>query len=195
MKTKLLSLLFLFAGLKGFSQSTETLKTAMKKIYQVNYLMDFDGAVSLSYPKMVENIGKDVMLEKLDKFYENEEYRLRYQVETVPFQFSSVKKVGDKSFCIITCRNPLRYFFENKISSEEAAAKTIWLKEINHTKEVTFEPDRNSFNVKRISTFVAVSDETTNWEWKFFNLDDSTQKDIFNTLFDENIKTALGLSK
>ena len=96
MKTKL-TLFFLFLSLTSFSQSTESLKLATKKIYQANFLMDFDGVVSFSYPKMVETTGADKMLENIEKYYENDEYRLRFQLETVPFQYGQIKKLEGKS--------------------------------------------------------------------------------------------------
>ena len=192
MKSKLI-LLFLFLSISTFSQSTESLKVATKKFYEANYLMDFETIVSLSYSKMAETIGKDVMFEKLEKYYENDEYRLREQLETLPFQYNAIKKIEGKSFCKITFRNPMRYFFETKLTAETASAKTIWLKQINKTKDVTFEPKRNSFNIRRQSTYIAVMDETTNNEWKFFNLDDTNQLPSFQTLFSIAIKKELGL--
>ena len=60
-------------------------------------------------------------------------------------------------------------------------------------KEVTFEPNRNSFNVKKISTFVSAMDESTNTEWKFFNFDDVNQLAIFQSLFDQSVKKELVL--
>ena len=193
MKAKLTSLVFFLLIANGFSQSRTDLMEATKKIYQANYNMGFDEIVALSYPKIVETIGKDAMLEKLDLRYQNEEFRLRLQLEIVPFQFGPIKKIEGKSFCIITYRNPILYFFENKLTPEMVLEKIAWLKEINHTKEVTFEPKRNSFNVKKISNFVAIADETTYAEWKFFNLDDANQKVNFNTIFTETVKKELGL--
>ena len=190
---KYITFITLFFSLASFSQFLGSLQTTTKKLYQANYLMDFETIVSLSYPKIAEIMGKDVMLEKLEKQYENEEYRLRYQLETVPFQMGAIKKIGGKSFCIINCRNPLRFFFEAKLSSQAAIEKTKMLQELNKSKDVTFEPKRNSFNVRKITTFVAVLDETTYAEWRFFNLDDVNQYQIFQSLFDENVKTALGL--
>ena len=192
MKNKL-SLLLLFFSVVTFSQSTESLKIDTKKYYEANYLMDFETIVSLSHPLMVQTIGKDLLLEKLDKYYENEEYRLREQLETLPFQYGMVKKIEGKSFCVITFRNPMRYFFETKLTTETAADKANWLKQINKSKEVTFEPKRNSFNVKRTTTYLAVMDETTINEWKFFNLDDANQLASFQTIFGESIKKELGL--
>ena len=192
MKNKL-SILILFFSIVTFSQSTESLKIDTKKYYEANYLMDFETIVSLSHPLMVQTIGKDLLLEKLDKYYENEEYRLREQLETLPFQYGMVKKIEGKSFCVITFRNPMRYFFETKLTTETAADKANWLKQINKSKEVTFEPKRNSFNVKRTTTYLAVMDETTINEWKFFNLDDANQLASFQTIFGESIKKELGL--
>jgi hypothetical protein len=192
MKNKF-STLLLFFSIVAFSQSTESLKIATKKYYESNYLMDFETIASLSHPIMVQTIGKDLLLEKLEKYYENEEYRLREQLETLPFQYDSVKKIEGKSICVITFRNPMRYFFETKLTTETAADKANWLKQINKSKEVTFEPKRNSFNVKRTTTYLAVLDETTIKEWKFFNLDYANQLASFQTIFGESIKKELGL--
>jgi hypothetical protein len=192
MKNKF-SILLLFFSVVTFSQSTESLKIATKKYYEANYLMDFETIVSLSHPLMVKTIGKDLLLKKLDKYYENEEYRLREQLETLPFQYGMVKKIEGKSFCMITFRNPMRYFFETKLTTETAADKANWLKQINKSTEVTFEPKRNSFNVKRITTYLAVMDETTINEWKFFNLDDANQLASFQIIFGKSIKKELGL--
>ena len=192
---KQFSILLLIINIKSFSQSTESLKIATKKFYEANYLMDFETIVSLSHPVMVKTIGKDLLLEKLDKYYENEEYRLREQLETLPFQYGMVKKIEGKSFCLITFRNPMRYFFETKLTTEAAADKANWLKQINKSKEVTFEPKRNSFNVKRTTTYLAVMDETTIKEWKFFNLDYANQLASFQTIFGESIKKRIGFIK
>ena len=190
---KKIFLAILFIGFTSFSQSTESLKLATKKYYEANYLMDFELIISNLYPKMVETIGKESLLDTVERFYENEEYRLREQLETLPFQYDEIKKIEGKTFCVITFRNPIRYFFETKLTAETASAKAIWLKETNKTKDVTFEPKRNSFNVRRQSTYVAVIDETTNNEWTFFNLDDANQLMAFKTLMSESIKKALGL--
>lgn len=193
MQKKITSLLLFLFIATSFSQTRADLMAGTKKIYQANYNMSFDEIVALSYPKIAETIGKETMLEKLDLRHQNEEFRLRLQLEIVPFQFGPIKKIEGKSFCVVTYRNPIRYFFENKLTPEMALEKTAWLKDVNQTKDVTFEPKRNSFNVKKISTFVAVADETTYTEWKFFNLDDANQKQIFDTLFNETVKKELGL--
>ena len=194
MKTKILSISLLLTAFYSFSQTLETLKSNTQKFYEANYLMDFETIVSFTYPKIVETkTANAVIIDELDLAYQNAEYRLRLQLETVPFQFGPIKKINGKSFCAITFRNPVRYFFETKLTSETAAEKKRFLQEINKTKEVTFEPNRNSFNVKKTTTFVAVIDETTANEWKFFNFDMPTQLDLFEVFFGKDTKKELGL--
>lgn len=155
--------------------------------------MDYEAIVSAYYPKMVETKGKEKMLLDTEKHYENDEFRLRFQLETVPFQYGKIIKKQDQSFCVISCRHPLRYFFETKLTAVTAAEKTTWLKQINKTNKVTFEPKRNSFNVRRTLTYIAVIDETTANQWKFLNFDDVNQYEIFKSLFGENNLKELGL--
>jgi hypothetical protein len=82
----------------------------------------------------------------------------------------------------------MRYLnIPNKLAKKSLVAKN------NNTKEVTFEPKRNSFNVKKISTFVSAMDESTNTEWKFFNFDDVNHLAIFYYLFDQSVKKELVL--
>lgn len=191
MKTKTLFLFILFS-LSSFSQSLEKLKTETKKIYDANYTMDFDVIAQLSYPKIIETIGKDAFLDQLDADYQNEEYRMRLELVTPVYNYSEIKKIEGKTFCVITYRNPIRYFFENKLTADTAAKKVTWLKERNTAQEVIFEPKRNSINVKRTSKFIAIADETTGNEWRFFNFDDMNQRKIFSEMFSESTKKELG---
>ena len=190
---KKLFLAILFLSISAFSQTSESLKVATKNYYEANYLMDFEAIVLSSYPKMVENMGKDAMLEKIEQYYENEEYRVREQLETLPFQYGPIKTIEGKSFCVIRFRNPIRYFFETKLNPQTAIVKATWLRQINKTQEVTFEPKRNTFNVRRETTYLGIMDETTKNEWKFFNLDDTNQLAAFESFFGEDVKKALGL--
>lgn len=174
---------FLFITLNGFSQSIETLKLETKKLYEANYLMEFETIAQLTYPKVTEVMGREVFIEKLDVMYQNDDYRLRLQLPNVAFQYSPLKKHDGESFCVITFRNPVRYFFEKKLTPEQAAEQKKLLQEINQTQDVTFEPARNSFNVKKTTTYIAVSDANTFGKWNFFNFDDKTQRDFFEKEF------------
>ena len=186
--------LVLFISFTAFSQSKGSLQIAAKKIYDANFLMDFEGIKSFTYPKVYETIGDAAFVEQLENDFQNSEYRMRYQLEKVPMIMSEIKTSEGKSFCVVRFRNPKRYLYENKLNATQVAEKKAWLQEKEKTQNVTFEPARNSFNVRSESIYVAVFDVETMGEWKFFNLDDAFQSKIFHTLIDENIKNILGLN-
>ena len=193
MKTKILFLLFLLSSIISFSQTLEELKTETKKLYDANYYMVFEDIVNLSYPKIVESIGENAFLDRLSLDYENKEYRMRLQLIDPVFLYSALKKIEGKTFCVITYKNPVRFFYEDKLDGNLIAQKTAFLKEKNKNAQITFEPKRNSFNVRRDSKFIAICDETTQKQWRFFNMDDTSQKQLFQNFFNEVIKKELGL--
>jgi len=192
MKSKLFLILVLLSNV-SFAQSLDQLKTATKKIYDANYTMDFETVAQLTYPPMVTAMGKEKFLEKLDTDYQNEAFRMRLELVTPVFQYAPIKKIEGHSFVVVSYKNPVRYFFETKLNTVSAAEKVAELRKSNQTQDVTFEPKRNSFNVRRTSKLVAISDETTGGEWKFYNLDDVVQRQLFSTTFDAAVKKELGL--
>ncbi len=192
MKSKLFFLLFLLSS-TSFAQSIDQLKIATKKIYDANYTMDFETVAQLTYPQILTAIGKDKLLEKLDTDYQNEAFRMRLELVTPVFIYAPIKKIANRSFVVVSYKNPVRYFFENKLNPTIAAEKVTELRKKNQTQDVTFEPKRNSFNVRRISKLIAISDETTSGYWKFYNLDDEVQRQFFDTTFDITVKKELGL--
>lgn len=193
MKTKILSLLLYLSSIISFSQTLEELKTETKKIYEANYYMVYEDIVNLSYPMIIESIGENAFLEKLSLDYENREYSMRLQLTNPVFQYSVLKKIEGKTFCVITYKNPIRFFYEKPLDTNSIDQKKAFLKEKNKNALITFEPKRNSFNVRRISIFIAVYDDTTQKKWRFFNFDDTKQKELFQTFFSETTKKELEL--
>ena len=59
------------------------------------------------------------------------------------------------------------------------------------TLNVIFEKEENQFKIELRSTLIAVADESTKNKWKFLNKDKENQ--LFNMIFDEKVKTELGL--
>lgn len=185
---KLLPLLFLVFGHLS-AQSLESLRVQTKKLYDANYTMDFPPLAELTYPKAVDMLGgKDKFIQKLDSDYQNEEFRMRLELVSPKFSYSEIRKIEGKTFCMVTFKNPIRYFYEKPYSDAEGKQKAALLRSSTMAYEVVVEPKRNSINVKRNSKYVAVIDDTTAGEWKFFNLDDVQQRDAFYSLFPETKK-------
>ena len=193
MKFKIFPVLLLLVSCFSFSQTLEKLKVETKKIYDANYTMDFDAITSLTYPKLVEQIGKSKFIDKLDQDYQNENYRMRLQLVTPVFQYGEIQKIEGATYCVISYKNPVRYFYEPKLDANSSLIEANKLREKDQTKDVTFEPKRNSFNVRRITKLIAIADATTGNEWKFINMDDIEQRLQSKNILDETVKKQLGL--
>lgn len=183
----------LFITYSSFSQSIESLKPTVKKLYDANYLMSFEDVVEHTYPKYVEVQTKEALLEKLDLDYQNEEFRMRLQLVSPVFVYGEIKQIDGVSYCIVSFKNPIRYFYEKKITNDNLDDELSFLKLKDKTESVTFEPKRNSFNVRKTSIYLAIADSTTANKWKILNFDDETQYEFYKTNFSEKVKTTLGL--
>lgn len=185
MKKIALHFLLFISSFYCFSQTKEDVLKEVKILYDAQYLMDIEKIVALSYPTMVSQFGESIFYNQIDSFYQNEQFRYRHQLPVVTFTLKEFISKNGITISLISYRNPIRYFFEKKLSTIESQEKLSWIKEINSTNEVTFEPNRNSFNVKKTSYFIAVADVNTSNKWKFFNLEDEKQKKFFGKLFPE----------
>ncbi len=189
----ILPIFLLLTFLEVSAQDEAPILKGASEVYDANYNMDFDPIADLTYPKVVEQLGgKQKFLEKLDSDYQNEKFRKRLQLTAPVFQVEPTKTIGERKFCVVIFRNPTRYFYEQKLSEGEMNKEVESWKKIAGTKEVFPEPNRNSINVKRISKIVAVRDASTANQWKFFNLDDVQQLEVFNSIFASE-KSQLGL--
>lgn len=193
MQSKTLVLLLLFVSYFSTAQTIEQLKVANKKIYDANYNMDFEAIHMLTYPKIIEQFGKAKFLDKLDNDYQNEKYRMRLQLVSPVFQYGPIQTIDGKMYCVITYKNPVRYFFENKLDSNTSLLEANALREKDQTRDVTFELNRNSFNVRRISKLIAIADASTGNEWKFINMDDVDQRTHSKSILDDAVKKQFGL--
>jgi hypothetical protein len=186
-------ILFNLVSILFCSLPNDKLKLETKKLYDANYHIDIDEITNLTYPKVYESIGKEEFKKKQDELFQNEAYRYRLQLPNVAMNYGELIKRDNLTYCLITFKNPVRYFFEAQLSTEKATEKAEELKKINATKEVTFEPKRNSFNVKKTSHYIAIFDATTNNKWTFINLDDPFQRDYAISNLDASLKEKFGL--
>jgi len=177
----------------SFAQSVEALKSESKKMYDASYNMDFEKVLDYTYPKIFDIVSKDVLLKSMDQAFQNDVLRIRLVFPEPTFSYSDLKKIEDKTFCVIRYNSAMRIIFEDPLSSEQITQMTNSFNENMKNKKVTFEKSRNGFYVEGEEIMIGVSDELTNNEWKFINYD-SNQSRIFQMIFNESIKKELGLN-
>ena len=191
MKLKIVFLSFLFTySISSIAQDKESLKIEALKAYKASVSMDYDAIFETTYPKVFEIIPKESMKKMFEQMMENEDFSIKL-IEVEPqFSFGEIKKVGDKSFCLIDHNSVMNMQFKKPV--EEDSQTMIGLfKSSMDTKNVTFDKANNLFRIELRSTLIGVSDATTNNKWKFLNKDKENK--LFNMIFDEKTQTALGL--
>jgi hypothetical protein len=184
---------FLLISTLSFAQSVEALKSESKKMYDASYNMDFEKVLDYTYPKIFDIVSKDVLLQGMDQAFQNDVLRIRLVFPEPKFSYSELKKIEDRTFCVIRYNSAMRIIFEEPLSAEQITEMTNSFNENMKNKKVTFEKSRNGFYVEGEEIMIAVADELTNSEWKFINYD-SNQSRIFQMIFNESIKKELGLN-
>ncbi|MVO10914.1 hypothetical protein GOQ30_17215 [Flavobacterium sp. TP390] len=190
MKTKItLFIVLFFISFSNFSQDMKSLKKEVFKTYTATTSMDYDAIFDTTYPKVFDIIPKESMKEMFEQMMDNEQFTIQL-VEVEPnFSFGEIKTIGTQKFCLIDHDNVMMMKF--KTPMEDAEAMTDIFKKSMDAMNVTFDKEKNEFKIEMRSTLIAVSDELTGNQWKFLNKDKENQ--LFNMIFDEKIKTELGL--
>lgn len=187
---KIFVFLLLISSFYNYSQSFESLKINAQKAYECSAKQDFNAILDLTYPKLFTIAPREAMLKLLeDTFNGNSTFKIKMISVEPNFQFGNIKKIEDKTFCVIKHNNAMVMTFLEKI--EDPKMYLSLFKESMKTEEITFDEKTNSIKIRLISTMIAVADETTKNEWRFLN-DDKSGK-MFSLLFNDNIKKELGL--
>ncbi len=190
MKTKILFIaLFLVQSFTIFAQDIASLKTEALRSYKASVNMDYDNVFETTYPKVFDIIPKEQMKQMLGQMMENDQFAIKL-VEVEPnFTFGEIKKIEGKSFCLVNHNNVMTMHFKAPMENGESMADIF--KTSMEAEKVTFNKETNTFSIEMRSTLIAVADETTANQWKFLNKDKENQ--LFNMIFNENIKKELGL--
>lgn len=188
---KTLLFLLLLTNITVFAQTLETLKSDTEKMYEASYNMAFEDVVDFTYPKILETVTKEQMVETLNNAFENKNYRIRLVYPKVTFTYSEIKKIDGKFLCVITYTNALRMTFEEKLTKEKADAVMANFKSSEEYKTLKYEAERNSFFLEGKATMIAVADTETKNEWKFINYSKS-QSALAKMIFSDEILKQLG---
>lgn len=188
---KFFSFLFIIISVATFSQTLEGLKADTKKMYDASYIMDFESVLNYTHPKVFETVTREQMVKALNDSFENENFKIRLVHVNPTFTYSELKKIDDKSLCVITYTNAIRMTLVEKITPEKAEKLLNSFKQSEQYKTLIFEKERNSFFLEGKATMIAVAEESTKNEWKFVNYTSSKEK-MAESILGENIMKALG---
>lgn len=191
MKNRLFLILVLIASFASniHAQDLTSLKTEAQKTYEASANLNFDAIFEHTYPKVFDIVSKEQMKEMFDQMMANDQFTIKLIPVAPNFKFGNIKKIENKLFCVVEHDNAMTMKFNTPMEGAEDLIATF--KASMKADEVTYDKASNTFSIKMRSTMIAIADEQTKNKWKFLNNDKSGQ--LFNMLFNEKIKTELGL--
>jgi len=191
MKFKILVIACLFISyFNTMAQDMAVLKIEALKAYKAGANMDYDVIFETTYPKVFDVIPKKDMKEMFENMMESEQFSIK-MIEVDPkFSFGEIKKIENKLFCLIDHNSVMDMTFKEPLYEDTNMMLDIF-KETMDAEKVSFDAKTNTFKIEMRATLIAISDEVTNYKWKFINKDKENR--LFSLLFDDKMKTALGL--
>lgn len=190
MKIRLLAFtFFLFQTLAVLAQDLNSLKSEALRSYNASIKMNFDDIFDTTYPKVFDIVAKDQMKQMFGQMRDNEQFSIKLVEVDPKFSFGEVKKIEDKTFCIITYNNVMEMTFKTQMEDGEAMVDVF--KSNMEAEKVTYNKLTNTFKIELRATLIAVADGLTNNKWKFLNKDKDNK--MFLMIFNDKIQKQLGL--
>jgi hypothetical protein len=190
MKKLLYTALFVFASYTGFSQDAASLKTGAQTLIDKTVAKDYNALLDMTYPKLFTLAPREAVLESLKSTFDGNQGFKIVMLPTAPnFVFGEIKKIGNQSFAVINHNNSLQVIWDEPIPAAEVENYVGLFKTNMQTQDVTYDAAKKTMNIKAKAKMVAVADETTKNKWTYLTYSDQ----MFTVLFDESIKTQLGL--
>lgn len=193
MKKIILSFVILFISSAINSQNLKSLEAETNKMYNATSKMNYDEILDFSYPKLFDIISKEQMKEVLEMTFSNEQFEISFLPITPNFEYAPIKKIEDKSLCIIKYNLGMSMRFNEPVDEETVKIMIKALKTQGESySDIKFNKEENTFLIKGMSTMIAIADNSTDNKWKFITYDKS-KRQIAEMLLSDSILNKLGL--
>jgi hypothetical protein len=189
MKNILLIIVLFVCGIAAVAQDKAALESATEKMYTASYNLDFEAILDQTYPKLFELAPRPAVTEQIKSALDNEMMAIVFNSPKVDFTYADIKTIGEQKFCVVRYLNSMTMKMKPDIDVDMGSQIANNLKKSGKFQKISHDEKTNHILAEGNAILIAISDKSTNWQWKFINYSD----EIFTTLFDENIKNTLGL--
>lgn len=167
MKFKL-AILLLLTSFFGFSQTLESMKIEVQKIYDLTLEKKYDVIIESTYPKVFEIIPKKQFIEIMNDALNPEGMTISIEKVNPEFTFEDFIIIGEAKYCIIEHNNKMTMKFDEELGeSKEMFLEFIKASMKNYT--VTLDEKTQVFTLNGKAKMIAISDKSTNGTWKYLN--------------------------
>lgn len=167
MKIKV-TILFLLASVLGFSQTLESMKVEVQKLYDLTIEKKYDVIVESTYPKVFEIIPKEQFLKIMTDALNPEGMTIAIEKVNPEFTFEDFIIIGESKYCIIEHNNKMSMKFDEELGdSKEMFLGLVKASMKNYT--VTMDEKTEIITLDGKAKMIAISDKLTNGTWKYLN--------------------------
>ncbi|NUY81089.1 hypothetical protein HUK80_09300 [Flavobacterium sp. MAH-1] len=192
MKLKFILPILLIA-LSGIAQTAETLNTRAQELFAATNKQDMAKVMDFTYNKVFEGTGIDraQLAEAMKQAFDNEIMSIQI-TNPLPVQYKAdpIKTIEGKKFSVIRYRNSMKVNLKQQFEKPMVDGMIDGMKKASNYESVVYDEKTNSISIAGDAVMIAVADESTKNQWQFVNYDN---KEMFNLVFNENIKKELGL--
>ncbi|NHM02561.1 hypothetical protein [Flavobacterium difficile] len=167
MKIKV-TILFVLASVFGFSQTLESMKIEVQKIYNLTIEKKYDIVLESTYPKVFEIASKSDMIAVMNQMFDNEQMKITIEKVNPEFTFSEILSIKGAKYCIVEHKNRMTMKFKEALGENKEFILTN-LKENMTDYTVTLDEKTEVFTVDGKAKMIAISDKLTNGTWKYIN--------------------------
>ena len=193
MKKIVLSLILFFLTNVIVGQDLKSLEDETTKMYNSTSKMNFEEILDFSYPKLFDIVSREQMKQMLEATFSNEQFDISFLPIAPNFDYAPIKKIDNKSLCIIKYNIGMSMHFNEPIEDETVEIMINTLKAQGESySDVKFNKEKNTFIIKGISTMIAIADDITENKWKFITYD-KNKRQIAEMLLSDSILNKLGL--
>ena len=186
MKSYLLNIIVFLLVANGFAQQKSEIKPKVEDLIKNTLSNNFDKVFDETYPKIFEIVDRNQLMAVMKDAMQNDDFSITINPIDNQVELSEEKTINNAKYVLIHYNNSMSMKFNEEI--EDAEAFVGLLKMSFPDGEVTYSKTTKTFDILTPSKMLAISDEATQGEWKFLNVNESDRPMMEMLIAEEVLK-------
>lgn len=164
-----------------FSQDKATLLARANNLHKHLMASQYDSVISYIHPSLFKKISKKEYISDL-KLLNTKRDGITVNIINVPpdFNFKEIKIINNNYYCVFYFSQLIKISVQDVVSSLKKELLISTYKSIYNTEKVVFNERENALLVQNRLLKIAIADQDSNYEWKFFGVitDDTLREQL-----------------
>lgn len=179
-------LLFLILGLT-FAQEKKDILPLAEDLVQKTLSGEYETVLDYTYPKIFDIVSREQMMQLFQSMLKNDQFEIMFNEIDNDLQLGDEKRIHDGKYVMVEYNNSLSIKF-HEMEGMDPDFMLNMFKNAYPDGEVSYDKTEQKFDIETISKMLAISDEYTQGEWRFLNVNDSDRTMMQMILSEDIIK-------